>query len=436
MAVSEVSAAILERPAADRGDNGKVRVLHVLDHSLPVLSGYAVRSRGLVTGQARLGQPIAVVTSPLHQMDDADAHELTVDNVTYFRTPIPHGYSKIALGRRWPLLREWEVVRLLRARILQLIDSQPVDIVYAHSPALCGLAGLQAARKRGLPFVYEIRAFWEDAAVDQDRTNIKSLRYGLTRHLETYLARNADAVCGIAKSILDELRSRGIPQEKLFHTPNGVDAERFRPLERDLQLATTLNLPDAPVLGFFGSFYRYEGVTWLIRAAAELRKRGNQFVLLLIGRGEEGEKIRAAIQECGMEDNVRLLDHVPYDQIQRYYSLVDVMVFPRLSVRITEQVTPLKPLEAMSLSQAVLGSAVGGIRELVKHEETGLLFQPENIQDFCYQAERLLHSPELRAQLGRNGRETILREKDWNVLARRYQTVYDYVLDRRSAMAK
>ncbi len=436
MAVSELNIGALERPAADRGDKGKARVLHVLDHSLPVLSGYAVRSRGLVTGQARLGQPIAVLTGPLHQIDDADACELTVDNVTYFRTPIPRGYSKMALERRWPLLREWEVVRLLRARILQLIDSQPVDIVYAHSPALCGLAGLQAARKRGLPFVYEIRAFWEDAAVDQDRTNTKSLRYGLTRHLETYLARNADAVCGIAKSILDELRSRGIPQKKLFHTPNGVDAERFRPLERDLQLAAALKLPDVPVLGFFGSFYRYEGVTWLVRAAAELRNRGNQFVLLLIGRGEESDKIRAAIRECGMEDYVRLLDHVPYDQIQRYYSLVDVMVFPRLSVRITEQVTPLKPLEAMSLSQAVLGSAVGGIRELVKHEETGLLFQPENIPDFCHQAERLLRSPELRTQLGRNGRETILREKDWNVLARRYQTVYDYVLQRRRALAK
>lgn len=406
-------------------------VLHVLDHSLPVLSGYAVRSRGLVSGQAQLGQSIAVVTSPLHQMDDAQSAETIVDNVPYFRTPITSAFSKLAIGRRWPFLREWEVVRLLRGRILQLIDAHSVRIVYAHSPALCGLAGLQAARKRGLPFVYEIRAFWEDAAVDQKRTHVASLRYRLTRYLETYLARRADAVSGIAQNILDELKSRGISSDKLFLTPNGVDARRFHPIDRDGTLAAELNLPAVPILGFFGSLYRYEGVTWLIRAAAELRARGNRFLLLIIGRGEEGERMRAAIREYGMEANVRLLDHVSHDQIQRYYSLVDVMVFPRLSVRLTELVTPLKPLEAMSLTKPVLGSSVGGIRELVSHDHTGLLFEPENVRDFCVQAERLLDSPELRARLGGNGREMVLRDKDWKVLARRYQNIYDYVSEHR-----
>ena len=74
-----------------------------------------------------------------------------------------------------------------------------MSIIYAHSPALCGLAGLQAARKRGLPFVYEVRAFWEDAAVDQKRTSVTSLRYRLTRGLESYVAKQADAVSAISQ---------------------------------------------------------------------------------------------------------------------------------------------------------------------------------------------------------------------------------------------
>lgn len=83
----------------------------------------------------------------------------------------------------------------------------------------------------------------------------------------------------------------------------------------------------------------------------------------------------------------------------------------------------------MALGKAVLGSSVGGIRELVEHETTGLLFTAEDIPDFCSQAERLLRSVDLRRQLGINGREYILREKDWAVLAHNYQLVYRYALE-------
>lgn len=402
-------------------------VLHVLDHSWPILSGYSVRSRDLIAAQRQLGQSVMVVTGPLHQLDDAEARELTLDGAPYFRTPISGTIAGHALHRRWPGLREWQAVRLLRNRTLELIDAHRVEIVCAHSPALCGLAALQAARRRGLPFVYEIRAFWEDAAVDQERTRPASVRYRLTRALETYVARNADAVSGIAQHILDELQSRGIPPEKLFHVPNGVNAERFAPAARDGALATELGLPDGPVFGFFGSLYRYEGIRWLVEAAACLRSRGNRFSIIVLGGGEDETAIRNAIRDLNVTDTVRFIGRVPHDQIQRYYSVVDIMVFPRLSIRLTELVTPLKPLEAMSLKKAVLASSVGGHRELVKHEVTGLLFRPEDIETFCVQAERLIASPELRERLGNSGREYILREKDWKVVAQEYQRIYDFV---------
>ena len=411
-------------------------VLHVLDHSWPVLSGYSIRSRNLIAAQRRLGQAIMVVTGPLHQLDDPAGSDIEVDGVLYSRTPIAGTLASSALKRRWPVVREWETVRLLRNRILRLIENQPVSIVYAHSPALCGLAGLQAARRRGLPFVYEIRAFWEDAAVDQERTRATSLRYRLTRGLESYVARRADAVAAIAQPMLADLRQRGLPAEKLFHVPNGVDADRFTPLARDEQLANKLGLDGRPVLGFFGSLYRYEGVSWLIRAAAELYSRGHRFQVLVIGSGEDEGATGNAIRECGAAGYVCTINRVPHDQIRRYYSVVDVMVFPRLSVRLTELVTPLKPLEAMSLKKAVLASNVGGHRELVEHEVTGLLFQPEDIPDFCIQAERLISSPVLRRRLGECGREMILREKDWKVLAPRYQGIYEFVSTHRGSTAK
>ncbi len=411
-------------------------VLHVLDHSWPVLSGYSIRSRSLITSQYRLGQAIVVTTGPLHQLDDPGASDIVVDGVEYRRTPITGALAAPALRHRWPLLREWAVVRCLRNRLLELIDNQPVSIVYAHSPALCGLAALQAARKKNLPFVYEIRAFWEDAAVDQKRTRTNAIRYRLTRVLEGYVAGKADAVAAIAQPMLDDLQERGVAADKLFHVPNGVDASQFTPLGRDAPLAGDLGLDGTPVFGFFGSLYRYEGVTWLIRAAAELYSRGNRFQLLIIGSGEEEGAIGNAIRECGAVEYVRLIGRVPHDQIRRYYSVVDIMVFPRLSIRLTEMVTPLKPLEAMSLEKAVLASDVGGHRELVKHDDTGLLFRAEDIDDFCCQAERLISDQRLREQLGERGREMIMREKDWSVLAHRYQSIYEFVLKHRGRTAK
>src|SRR5208283_4846408 len=155
-----------------------------------------------------------------------------------------------------------------------------------------------------------------------------------------------------------------------------------------------------------------------------------------IGSGEERTAIRDAIREYGAEAYTRIIERVPHEEITRYYSVVDVMVFPRLRVRLTELVTPLKPLEAMSLQKAVLASDVGGHRELVEHDNTGLLFRSEDVADFCVQSERLISQPELRQQLGERGREMVLRDKDWKVLARRYQAIYEFASKHRGSAAK
>jgi PEP-CTERM/exosortase A-associated glycosyltransferase len=405
-----------------------VPVLHVLDHSFPVLSGYSVRSRNLISAQHRMGESIKVLTGPLHEVDDPASVEMLLDGVSYARTPITGRIANSAVRGRWPLVREREVVRLLRQRILQLLDAYPARVIYAHSPVLCGLAAMQAARERNVRFVYEIRAFWEDAAADQNRGGPNWLRSRFTRQLETFVAQKADAVSAIAKPMLADLQKRGIPGEKLFHVPNGVDVERFKPRARNEDLKKELGFKDGPVLVFVGSLYKYEGISWMIRAAAALRSKGLKFGILIIGRGEEQGAIRSAICDCAASDYVRCIEHVPYDEIASYYSIADIAVYPRRSIRLTELVTPLKPLEAMAQAIPVLASSVGGIRELVGNERTGLLFRPEDQEDFCRQTERLILSATLRKFLGEQGREYVLRERNWDILARRYRRIYEFVL--------
>ena len=344
------------------------RVLHVLDHSRPLLSGYSVRSHSLISAQKKIGFAPEVLTGPLHQLEARSGTDSTIDGISYRRTALKDGFAQRLLQLRVPVLREMAVVQLLREQILAILDHRTFDIVHAHSPALCGLAAAQAANVRKIPFVYEIRAFWEDAAVDQKKTRPTSPRYLVSRGLEGYVARRADAVVGIARHILDDLRGRGLPAEKLFHVPNGVDAERFVATPRDASLASQLDLNADPVIGFIGSLYRYEGIAWLVRAATELRNRGVPFQILIVGQGEELPEIKDAIRETGAHEYIRAVGSVPHDQVERYYSLMDVMVYPRRRIRLTDLTTPLKPLEAMAQGKPVLASDVGGIRELVEPE--------------------------------------------------------------------
>ncbi len=400
------------------------RVLHVVHHSLPVLTGYAIRTSTLVQAQRRLGFDTEVLTAPAHELRDPESADMLIADIPHWRTPL-RGFVGELCARGRPVLREAAMILALQRRIAQMLDSMHFDLVHAHTPALCGLASWRAARARGLPFVYEIRGFWEESAVAQGRSTPSSLRYRTTRELETLVARRAGAVVGIAQNILEEMRSRGIPDNKLFHVPNGVDAQKFEPLSRDPELASQFGIrSDEVVLGFIGSMWRFEGISWLVRAVHHLRQRIPKLRLLLVGHGEEAEAVRQCIRELNAPDYVLFPGAVDHAQVRRYYSLMDILVYPRLRFPVTERVTPLKPLEAMAMGKAVLASNLPALRELLDDGHTGLLFEPADEDSFCEVCSRLVQDAGLRRSLGERARQKSARELDWQIVAQRYYAVY------------
>jgi PEP-CTERM/exosortase A-associated glycosyltransferase len=399
-------------------------VLHILDHSWPILSGYSIRSQSIVRAQRAMGHNPQVVTGVAQQLDEPLSADAQCEGVQYVRTRFGR-LSGWILSQRIPGLQEALTTFLLRKSIRQAIAARNIDVVHAHSPALCGLAAWSALLGKRIPLVYEIRGFWEESAISQQKSKRTSLRHCLARKVEEFVAHHADAVVGIGENILADLRLRGIDANKLACVPNGVEPEKFRPIERNDQLAATLGVPaDSVVFGFIGSMWRFEGVPWLIQAAAELRRRGIPLELIIIGHGEDATAVKNAIGELGVGSFVRFLGRVSHEDIARYYSILDVLVYPRHSNPVTEKVTPLKPLEAMAQRKAVLASDVGGLRELLRDQETGLLFTPDDIDDFCRKAQRLVQDPQLRQKLGENARRAVMAERDWTVLARRYEHIY------------
>jgi glycogen(starch) synthase len=386
-------------------------ILHVLDHSMPVSSGYSSRSRYIVEFQRRLGLRPVVLTSPKH----GSAHDgiETIDGIRHHRTGAVVGPS---------LVREVRLMTRMAARIAAVARAEGARVLHAHSPLLNGLPALLVGRRLALPVVYEARAFWEDAAVDHGTTREGSLRYRLTRALETVLFRRADRVVTICDGMRREIVRRGADPARLAVVPNGVDVEWFQPRPRTEALARQLGLDGGPVFGFVGSFYRYEGLRFLLDALPALRAAISGARLLLVGSGEDERELRARAESIG--DGVVFAGQVPHQHVRDFYSLIDVFVCPRRRMRLTEQVTPLKPLEAMAMAMPVLASDVGGLKELIHHDATGLLFRAESGEAFLAEAVRIGRDRDFRATIGAAAHRYVASERAWAPLVARYSQLY------------
>lgn len=395
------------------------RVLHVLDHSLPLHSGYTFRTRAILAAQAKSGMEVRGVTGLRHLAPGPDREE--AEGLTFHRTRGTAGGP--------PGLREWRQVRRLADAIVAVSRDWRPDVLHAHSPALCGLAALLAARRLGLPVVYEVRAFWEDAAVSNGTSREGSIRYRLTRALEDRVIGRARRVVTICAGLHDDLVQRGVPASKITVSPNGVDLDLFgAPAPRDDALARSLGLDGGPVIGFIGSFYDYEGLDDLIAALPLLRQQVAGTQLLLVGGGPMETALRAQAAASGAAGAIRFVGRVPHAEVERYYPLIDVLAFPRKRSRLTELVTPMKPLEAMAQGRLVAASDVGGHRELIADGVTGTLFAPDDPASCAKALAALLADTACWEARREAGRAHIAARHSWATNVPRYQDVYQAAL--------
>jgi PEP-CTERM/exosortase A-associated glycosyltransferase len=346
----------------------------------------------------------------------------TVDGLTFHRVP---GRSAIPFGP----LAEWRDVRRLSAGIDALVRDWQPDLIHAHSPVLGALAAAPVARRHGLPLVYEIRAFWEDAAVGNGTGREGDLRYRGTRWLEDRAVARADAVIVICEGLRQDLIVRGVAAEKITVSPNGVDLDLFGdPPPPDEALRAQLGLDGADVIGFIGSFYDYEGLDDLIAAMPRLIAQRPQAHLLLVGGGPRAEALQAQAQASSAAAQIHFVGRVPHEQVERYYSLTDILAYPRKAMRLTELVTPLKPLEAMAQGRLVAASSVGGHRELIEDGVTGTLFPPDDPAAIADALARLLADRAGWAERRRVARAFVERERSWTKNVVRYEPVYQRLL--------
>jgi PEP-CTERM/exosortase A-associated glycosyltransferase len=407
-----------------------MKILHILDHSVPLHSGYTFRTLSILKQQRALGWETVQLTTPKHTMTSPPREE--VDGFAFYRTkPLPGVLDAL------PVMRETALVGAVAQRLEEVVQLERPDILHAHSPVLNALAALRVGRKLGLPVVYEVRAFWEDAAVDLGTATQGSLRYRATRALESFALRRCDAITTICEGLRSDMLQRGVASDKIVVIPNAVDPGKFEyggaPNEA---LRRGLGLDGRTVLGFIGSFYSYEGLDLLVHALPALRAARAEIALLLVGGGPMADQIKAQAAAQGVADAIRFIGRVPHDEVSAYYGLVDLLVYPRHSQRLTELVTPLKPLEAMARGRLVLASDVGGHRELIRDGETGFLFRADDVAALAKAALDILANPAQSPRIRDEARRFVVEERTWAASVARYRETYRSALSlRREAKA-
>ncbi len=398
-----------------------MKILHILDHSLPIHSGYTFRSQSLFRAQRAMGFVPIIVTSPKHEASWTGCCESkeSINGFTYYRSGPIHPLPL-------PFAGELRLMHVLYGRILEIARIEKPDILHAHSPVLNAIPALRASRRLGLPMVYEIRAFWEDAAVDHGTYAEGSWKYRLTRYIETRVCAKADHVAILCNGLKNDLVRRRIPAHKITPVFNGVNIDDFQPCPPDPGYAQEWGLTGKKVIGFIGSFYRYEGLDLLIRSFAHVARQHTDAVLLLVGGGETEVELKQLAAALGLDSRVIMPGRIPHEKIPGVYALIDVLVYPRYLMRLTELVTPLKPLEAMAMGKALLASDVGGHRELIRDGENGLLFKAGSESALAEQLMRLLADPELLKILQFQSRLWVQTHHSWGKTTADYKAIYTW----------
>ena len=400
-----------------------MRILHVLDHSIPLHSGYTFRTAALLREQRTRGWQTFHLTSP--KQGPVEVAEESIDGLHFFRTQVQTRAIKL------PLMGELQLMSSLARRLQTVVDQVRPDIIHAHSPVLNALPALKVGRRNGIPVVYEIRAFWEDAAVDHGSTREGSLRYRATRALESHAIHQAAHVFTICEGLRSDIVARGVPSAKVTVIPNAVDVQGFQLAQAPVPaLQERWGLQGRTVVGFIGSFYAYEGLDLLVSALPLLLKSRPDIFLLLVGGGPQDAALKAQVQALGLGDHVAFTGRVPHADVNRYYDLIDVLAYPRHSMRLTELVTPLKPLEAMAQGHLFVASDVGGHKELIRHGETGWLFKADDVGALADAILDMLQNrarwPELRA----NGRQFVESVRNWRNSVANYEAPYKALLSK------
>ncbi|WP_051427412.1 glycosyltransferase, partial [Arthrobacter sp. H20] len=390
------------------------RILYCAHSVSPYNSnGYSTRTAGLVKGLAQAGANIVIAARPGYPWDiKTDIAPKSLSSYTEVINGIEHFFSH---GPTWTQGPLDHFIQQAADSYVQIAIRNRVETIQAASNHVTALPALIAARRLGIPFVYEVRGLWEITESSTKAHWVQSDRFNFSKQMETLVAGNSDSVFAITPQVRDELVNRGVAPEKILILPNAVDTDEFSDMPQHLATRTKLGLDDGtPVIGYAGSLVEYEGLSTLLDAFKLLILKGIRVRMVVVGDGATLPKLKSQAEQLGIAEFISFTGRIPAEEIPAFISVFDIMPCPRMILPVTEMVSPIKPLEAMAAGKAVVLSDLAPLRELAGEDgERARLFPSGDPNGLADVLEDLLNDPAERQAMGRRARLWVVSERTW-----------------------
>ena len=407
-------------------------IIYHASQSMPhTSSGYAIRTHGLISALNNQQLDVQTILRHGYPLDRNDfavkkiRKREKIDNVMYH---FSHSEIERELINYQDVYNFTNLEKYLRRAISNIVTNAELlkpEIIHSASNFVVGMAGAKAAKELGIPSIYEIRGFWHLTQSTKRDGYEGSDHYKLTERLEIETAKMSDHVFTITQALKDILVENGVSEKKISILPNAIDSQKFSITKKDKRLEKDLDFQNKVVIGYIGSFVRYEGLNLLLEACAILRNKiGDCFRLLLVGDGDEMQNLRNLSRFLHLEDVVRFTGRVEHHEVNRYYSLIDIAPLPRKGFRVCELVSPLKPFEAMATGKVLITSSVKALAEIIVDGETGFVFEKDNAEDLAEKLHLVISDDELRRQIGINAKKWVTENHSWDVISKRVIDVY------------
>ena len=390
----------------------KPRICLVTGTYHPVVGGGESQARTLVEGLVANNYGAVVIT---RRSDRALPAREFVGSV-----PV-HRLAPSGAGR----LKKWGLLFSAGPALMRLRNEY--DLIFVSGFGIVGVAAVFASklwRKRCVlkaDSLGEMSGDYFTAGLARVRLSKASLLFRLFLRLRNAVLRRADAFVAISEEIALEMGANGVATDKIWRIPNSVDADLFSPVSEMDKIATRekLDIPaGARVVVYTGRLVSYKGLPLLLRVWNKIAARNNDVYLLLVGSGSLDihnceEELRAFVRDKQLEHSVRFTGSVP--NVHTYLQAADIFAFPT-----ENEAFGIALIEAMACGLAVVGTCVGGVKDILRDLQNGLIVPPADAGRLKPALEILLNDGGLRQQLGTAARQTVEERYTTTQVVRQY----------------
>jgi len=388
-----------------------VKVLHVLYQSYPNISGSSTRSRSIVRAQKSLGIEPIVITSPFQEGEFVNTGVEKIDGIKYYRCFLNDG--SFSLGKSKTILtrlRKLLSIISFTKKIYQVASDNEVSIIHSHAMFFNAIPSYIVSRILSIPHVYEIRSDWSS---NSNFSASKTIKY-LMQAIERFSVKRADKLVVISQGLFDKYSKYN---NNLAVVPNAVSNEL---------IVQGMDVPDANFVGtlnllYVGSIIELEGLSFVIEAVSKAPDR--DYSLTIVGDGKLLGELKLLVSNLNL-DNVNFIGKVKPEEVSDYYITNDVVINYRKDEPVAHTVTPLKPLEAMAFKRLVVASNVGGMKELISNNVTGVLVAPNNPGELLTTLELIRNNSKKYKKIAASGQAFVASEKSWISNAEKYKQIY------------